>query len=121
METSTIPVKAFSGEHVETGEVVVTSWDKASRLKRALKILCLLWIGAVVSIVIPGLHFILVPGLFLAGPIAAYFLYRQESAVSGGTIQCPSCKNTIPVVRSPNSWPINVVCPRCNGFVRLER
>lgn len=61
------------------------------RMQRALKFLGGFWGAALVSVPIPGLHFVLVPGFFLAG-IGAFFIKLRETrrlALQGAV--CPAC------------------------------
>lgn len=102
------------------GELRVQEWNKRERILRALKFggACL---GlAIVSIILPLLHFVLVPGLLLAGPIVAFFVLRQEAVVLGGKGTCPYCKKTMKIVRSAPRFPISDMCEHCHKSVTIE-
>lgn len=115
-------VCGFSGAHAQTtGVVKVLSWDSRLRWIRALKTAALLYIAMLVSVFIPGLHFILVPVLFLLAPLSAIYIFLQKSVVASGSITCPACHKAIAIIRSKDEWPLHIVCSECKAFVRLER
>ncbi|MEO5970783.1 MAG: hypothetical protein ABIQ95_12725, partial [Bdellovibrionia bacterium] len=64
-------------DQIVEGLIRVQSWNKKERLIRAFKFGGLCWVAAGLSVFIPLLHFILVPGFFIAGPILAYFILGQ--------------------------------------------
>jgi hypothetical protein len=102
---------------VTLGEIQFQEWDAQMRMRRALKIWGTCWGIAVVTVFIPGMHFILVPSFLLGGPIAAYRVYQQTSTVLGGTGVCPSCGQEFKIARSKPKWPINDVCDHCRDAV----
>ena len=70
-----------------------TSKENAQeRMIRALKMGGLCWGFALVSILIPLAHFVLVPSFLIAGPIVGMYFYRLESMVIGGSGNCPACQ-----------------------------
>jgi hypothetical protein len=82
-------VTGYSGRSAAT--VLVVSYDRAQRMRRALKGLATWWGVALVSVLIPVAHFVLVPSFFLYGIYAfARRLGAEEVALScRGT--CPDC------------------------------
>ena len=102
------------------GKVFIQTWIRAERLKRSLKFLGYSWLFAVLSVFLPIAHFILVPGFLLAGPIAAYFVYHQESVVLGGESLCPKCGKSFAIVRGPNKWPWEDYCSGCQAPFKIE-
>jgi hypothetical protein len=96
----------------------VIRFTKGERGKRAVKALALCWIAAIAAIAIPVLHFILVPLLILAGPLAAYVVYRQEAVIPRATLICPKCAAEVPLSRTAPNWPIFAHCGSCSSFVK---
>jgi hypothetical protein len=82
-----------------------------------------LWFAAIVSIVIPVFHFILVPGLFIAGIIAAIFISRRNVELRT-SFECPGCGQRIEFHSISNGnnlrWPIDHVCPHCGQNMWFE-
>lgn len=115
------PVVLITGDRRVPGEVRVERWDKPARLLRAAKRLAVLWGLAVVSVLIPIAHFVLVPGLLIAGPIAAYLRFRQESGVLGGEGSCPFCGKTMTIDDHPDEWPFFETCEACHDPARIEK
>lgn len=111
-----------SGEgRVADGEVRIQHWDDAARTTRALVRLAVFWFLAVATIAIPMLHFCLVPGLFVVGPIAAWLAYRQRSAVLGGVGRCPHCTEPVVIDKHPDEWPMQARCDACGTWSSVER
>ena len=112
-------VKTRDGKS-SSGKVIVQRWSRKGRVRRSLKILGFIWILAVLSVFLPIAHFILVPVFFIAGPIVAHFIYKQESAVVGGESLCPNCGKQLPIVSGPNKWPLEDLCSNCQTHVLVE-
>jgi hypothetical protein len=60
------------------GIAQIQEWNQKERLKRALKTLGISWGLAIVSVLIPLAHFILVPGFLLAGPFVTSPLQKHH-------------------------------------------
>lgn len=121
-QTIQVPVKLVSAadEHRHSrGEVTLQEWDAGDRTRRALKTLGFLWAAALGSVLIPLAHFVLVPGLFLAGPIAAYWIYQNERMIVGGSASCPNCGKPFAIARSKVRWPLNDLCAECQMPARI--
>ena len=115
------PVTLRAGEQRSAGEVRVERWDGSARLVRAAKSWALLWALAVVSILVPVAHFVLVPAFLLAGPIAGVARYRQRSGVLGGEATCPSCGARMIIEARADRWPFLEHCEACGRAVWVER
>jgi hypothetical protein len=104
------------------GNVRVQNFSSEERMKRALKTLGGGWLGMFVCVFIPGLHFILVPTLFLGTIYVAWTVYDQHSAILDGEGTCPACKKKFPILRSQWKWqwPFKVTCPNCYQTVTLS-
>ena len=103
------------------GEIRVQDWNPRERAVRALKSGAACWMAALVSIIIPLLHFVLVPGFLIAGPILAYVVFGQEKVVLSGEGTCPKCREILPIARSAYRFPISDLCTRCQCSVKIER
>lgn len=107
-------------EKSSLGIARVETWEQPERLQRALKIGGILFGLAVLSVFLPGLHWILVPSLLLATPIVAWKTYSQESVVMGGGGPCPKCGAEFQLARAKNVFPMNDLCTKCSSNVRVE-
>src|SRR5688572_19190049 len=80
-----------TNEKAGPGILRVHVWSPAERRKRALKVLGICWGAALVSVIMPLVHFVLVPGFLVLGPVAAFFVFAQEAQIQGCESSCPSC------------------------------
>ena len=103
------------------GDVTVCHYNKRQRLIRMLKWWGLVWLSAIVSVAIPVAHFVLVPLLLIAGPIAAVHQWRQISRITNGKGICPNCQSVTEITKGPNQWPIEDVCRHCRRFLKIEK
>lgn len=116
-----IPVIIKSSHGSKPGVVKVQRLNQEQRTKRAFKALGISFGLSIASIIVPILHFILVPGFFIAGPIFAYFLYKQKDMVMGGSGTCPGCSKPFSIARGAEVWPLEDVCGLCHEHVTIER
>jgi len=102
------------GDNSTIGLATVTTFDRAERIRRAVKGLAVVWGAALVSIFIPVAHFLLVPGFALVG----VFVFtkrtrtREETESIHGT--CPDCGHEQDF-DSAGGWhpPHHVTCKHC--------
>jgi len=89
--------------------------------QKALKILTLTWLLAAASLLIPMIHFVLSPLLFIAGPVLAwrqYHLTQQTLAAEG---KCPLCHQSIRIeLEARTEMPHWNICPKCKKPVQLK-
>lgn len=102
------------------GVIQVQSWDKKERILRALKFGGLCWAAALVAVFIPLLHFILVPGFLLGGPILAYLIAGQESRVLGGEGTCPFCLAPLIIAPAALRFPLSDICNKCHNSLNIQ-
>jgi predicted amidophosphoribosyltransferase len=62
-----------------------------------------------------------VPAFLLAGPIAAFMRWRQESSVLGGQGTCPACSADMTLEAGADEWPLFRICETCRASVRIEK
>ncbi len=101
--------------------VYIQTWSRSQRQMRALKALGIWWGVAIISVLVPIAHFILVPLFFLVGLIAPIFAYFRESIVLGGIGTCPICEEPFEIVRSLDIWPLTDICSHCHNHVTVEK
>jgi len=115
-----VTVRSESGK-TSPGVIRIQEWDKKARTQRALRFWLYCWAASLLSIAIPVAHFILVPGLFLAGPAGAWIVSTQSVAILGGESVCPECGAFLPLSSASDSWPINDLCSACQHRVKIEK
>lgn len=104
----------------EPGELRIQEWNKRERVMRAMKFGGACWGFAIFSVILPLLHFVLVPGFLIAGPIIAFVVFGQEAVVLGGSGTCPHCKKTMKIVRNAPRFPLSDMCEHCQKSVEVE-
>lgn len=114
------PVVLIAGARRATGQVRFQRWARSARLGRAAKALAAFWGLALISVVIPVAHFVLVPAFLIAGPIAAFRRLRQQSGILGGEGACPGCGVRLNIEAHGDEWPLFDVCQACRTPVRIE-
>ena len=85
----------------------------AKRLGRGAVRLLGAWAVAVACVFIPLLHFVLVPGFFLAGPVLAWLAVRASVRVTSASITCPKCGKDAPIEAGTTGWPVSMRCSSC--------
>jgi len=118
-DTQVVYVK--SDEHgTEEGLLQFSQFSSGDRMSRALKILGLCWLGAGITLFIPLAHFVLVPGLLIAGPVLAMMKYKVDRANESVSVECPKCKKSVSIkLDAADKLPIYSYCPDCNTSLQL--
>lgn len=118
-ETQAIYVK-HNEDPMQEGLLYYCRFNTTDRLFRALKVLLLFWLAALIAVFIPIAHFILVPSLLLVGPVMAFYSYRLEKAAKNAQVHCPNCMQQVSISMEPKSRPpIYTYCPACDSGLQL--
>jgi hypothetical protein len=89
------------------------------RLFRGLAVLVICWGAAVVAVFIPVAHFVLVPGLAIAGLVGAVLRAREDRRILRIHGPCPRCGRMAEFVPEAGlRRSLAVTCPGC--FNRLS-
>jgi hypothetical protein len=116
-----VPVCIVGSGGIEArGTVSIEEFDQKTRMMRGLKTFGVFFACALVAIFIPLLHFVLVPGLTIAGIAFGYSAYQKPSLVRGGKGVCPKCGAEFAIVQSPPNWPLKDVCAKCFENVKIS-
>jgi hypothetical protein len=101
--------------------IEIIAYDRHQRLVRAVLALLACWGLAALAILIPILHFLLVPALFLAGPFFAYRRLHEEATVTHIRGACPACGKPIDHGgREPWKALLRLDCEHCHRRIVLE-
>lgn len=93
--------------------------EKNKRIIKAIKALVILWACAGFAVFIPMLHFVLVPGLFLAGIFFAISGYTDDVRVANNKVACLKCSQTVIIKEQADQFPIWVKCESCSTEYRI--
>lgn len=94
--------------------VEVEHFTTGQRIGRAAIRLVVCWVLAVATIIVPLLHFVLVPGFAVLGPVMAFLAFRPTVKVTIKTITCPKCGKTSKVEDGATGWPVTLRCSECS-------
>lgn len=115
-----VSVVGSSGKSV-SGKVIIKEWTEAEKLRRGLKALGVCWGAMLVAVLIPVLHFLLVPLFLISGPIVALWFYQQKSTILGGKSECPDCGKELNIIKTSEKWPLKDVCSACYAQVEIVK
>jgi hypothetical protein len=111
---------SMPGEADSSATATVKDWPAFERFRRAAFYLCLCWAAAGICIFIPILHFVLVPGLLLTGPVLATLKMLETSTLEALAGDCPRCKKPgVFHVGGRFKEKRNVVCDGCGNLLEL--
>ena len=97
------------------GEVTLVRYNKQTRLSRAFSVLGVCWLLSVCSVFFPIVHFVLVPGFFLAGIVAFFMTYPVTSHITKGEGLCPACEAYYEIGKLLEVWPLKATCSFCHA------
>ncbi len=117
-EERQVEVTGYSGRTAATVRVV--SYDRAQRVRRALKGLGTWWGAALVSVLIPIAHFVLVPSFVLYGVYTFARRVTADQVAVAGRGTCPDCGREQPLdVTGRWSLPRTTSCRYCQRSLQL--
>lgn len=102
------------------GSLKIIRFSQAERSARSMKFAGLCLLASLISVVIPMMHFVLVPLFLLASPVVAIWVMRQEYQVLGGNGKCPKCGADFTPEVSKLDFPVQDVCAKCHGAVQIS-
>ena len=108
------------GDAISEGLLYFRNVAPRERRIRAAKIWGWMWLCALLSVPVCGLHIVLVPAFLIAGPITAYLRYRRSEVPDRASGSCPSCNKDLDLaLKSSDRLPKRVYCPACNATLYL--
>lgn len=122
MSEMSYPMQVLSKEKEAAGSCQFERYTAKEALFKGLLMFLLTLIAAIVSIVLPGVHFVSVPLGILASPfVGAHFYFSRKGAAKrmSGDFLCPEC-NGKNHVTAPRILPIyEIKCVHCECGLRL--
>ncbi|AGH94983.1 hypothetical protein [Pseudobdellovibrio exovorus] len=84
------------GKPVHEVDLPVVHFSYTSRIKRSTQVFLIFFLSGILSILIPVLHFVLVPGLILTAFVMAYLKFKEVAVIDlSGGLMCPECQSNI--------------------------
>lgn len=101
--------------------IEIESLSTLARLLNGFAALGLFWLGALVCVLIPVLHFVLVPVGLLAGVFFFVFKFGQKENLVSGKIRCLNCNHEMTLKPASFNWPKKEMCTQCGTELVMER
>ena len=115
---ATLKIDSNMNTNSEVAIIHLTKWE---RIVQALKILLLCWGIALLCVLIPGLHFILVPGGIILGIILFFKKIKLQEVLIQGPLICPECNLEFQAESTAFNWPKHEVCLHCGVEILLRK
>ncbi len=111
----------LSGYHGQPTPVrlLVASFDRPARVRRAFLGLGSYWGAMVVSVFIPIAHFVLVPSFFGIGIWQFFRRLKTQELVRGAHGRCPDCGTEQDFELGSRRFPQSVTCGSCHRGLTL--
>lgn len=113
-----LTVMVTSNEVSTTTKLVTLPWTKQRASRFGLRWCGFAWLGALICLPIPGLHFVAVPACLFIGPplgFVIYRFYRGSTEILSGTAVCPQCRGERVFTHQTVDWPYNTSCEHCRA------
>ena len=119
-ELSHRPIIIESDDVTAEGQLYAQTLDEHQRMMRAAKIWGIMWLFALFSLPVFILHFVLVPGFLIAGPVMASIRYGVMEIPDHISGNCPLCKQEFTLgAASFSGLPVRAPCPACGRILLL--
>lgn len=102
--------------------IPISQFTFNERLKRAIKIFFTLILISILAVLIPILHFVLVPAAFIAAFVMGYIRYSQTAIADFSSIICSKCSvqlNEKKIYLKPNQDFIKLYCFNCRRYFKI--
>lgn len=101
------------------GEVIRVDYDAAERRLRGLQRGGIAWALAFACIFLPLVHFVLVPGFILAGPLVLFFYVNTPALIESGSGSCPDCGEVLEIAKTQAKFPLKDQCEHCQTPIKV--
>ena len=112
-------ISTSSGKEISV-EVGIRQLGKEEQKKHALKALAICWGISLATIPLPPLHWVTVPGFFIAGFVMFFRKLREPAYFEHVAFKCPECGAAVEVPPQVVQNPLAFVCPQCRYGLKLS-
>ena len=102
------------------GEVDLASLSSRERFLRSVKRASIFFGIAVVSVLIPMLHFVLVPGFLVLGALVFSRTLNEKELVRQASGTCPACHHVVTLEGPISTKKSKEICPHCRQLLKLK-
>lgn len=103
------------------GSALRRDLPKSERVTRALKVGAIGTAATLGAILVPILHFVLVPLFFVLTGVFAVTTYLEDAEVLQAEIACPNCRKEVKWERESEEWPKTIRCPGCSYTLQIVK
>ncbi len=114
-----IQAQAYS-DKIEVGTAEINPYTKDKLFFKALIHLTWTWCVAILCILVPALHFVLVPGFFILGIVLAVRTMSLQAEITSGHLNCPHCSKPMTLQKAAALWPHTEICQSCGSNIRIQ-
>lgn len=104
-------------------DIPVEIYGTTQRIRRSIKLFIILFFAAVFSILIPVLHFVLVPGFLISAIVFGFLKFKEVYSLNLIGVKCPSCQsplNESQVNLSESKSSSRVYCFECRKNIDFQ-
>ena len=119
-DSQQIAIKGNDAAKGGVGQLYSLQYSSGERMGRAIKVLLICLVLALITAFIPIAHFFLVPLFLIAGPVMAVMKYKLGSALEKVEGSCPECGDAVEIaLDATDILPKRTYCPSCNKPLQL--
>lgn len=108
------------GGKTSSGSARLVQLSPAERWRRALRTAGILALAAVLTLLIPIVHFFAPPLLLLLASVVLVHHLGQDQMLLDGIFQCAQCAKSCEIESQPPRWPLELNCRHCRRALRVE-
>lgn len=95
-------------------------YGQKERVRRAFKTLGKVWLFALAAVLVPIIHYVLVPLLILTGPVLFFYFLNKKESMLTQKLPCSVCHEKIELEFSKPRLPAELHCKTCRDFLILQ-
>lgn len=102
------------------GIVITRKYDEKERNRRMIKYSGGSLVASIISVFIPLLHFVLVPGFIIAAIVFAVY-YSRPANIERAKAKCPECGVDFVISKGKPLFPLDDVCGSCHHKITINK
>lgn len=111
-------ISSTSGKELSV-QVAIRTLSPQERKQKAFKAVGICWGLSLATIPLPPIHWVTVPGFFIAGFVMFFRKLREPEYFEKVVFPCPECGKEVDVPKQVVKNPLAFVCPHCRYGLKL--
>ena len=120
LEEESFEIRILGNDVESSATISVKHFSFGMRVFRAIRVGILLLIVTLLMILIPILHFVLVPVGLIFTFIFFSATYKVKSIILGGQGDCPYCNGKLSIHKRSMAFPFEDICDQCGRQVKID-